>query len=179
MIHSLKDFNLRPIEPKDIDALYVMKNAPEIASLLGGFSAGYSMADIRDWIDNHRKRNDEIIWAISRSTNDDCVGHVGLYKIDHRVRSCEYAILIGVQALWGEGLGTKCTRYAINYAFSELNLNRISLSLLKENIRALALYRKLGFNEEGLLRQAQFKNGRYLDVILMSLLKSEYNYEHA
>jgi RimJ/RimL family protein N-acetyltransferase len=58
-----------------------------VSSLLGGFHRGYSMADLADWIEFHRKREGEIIWIIVDPASDDCIGHVGLYNIDYRVRS--------------------------------------------------------------------------------------------
>jgi len=57
----------------------------------------------------------------------------------------------------------------IDYAFNELNIRKITLSLLSKNLRALSLYKKYGFIREGLLKDEQFKNGNYYDVILMAL----------
>lgn len=174
MNYSLGEFALRRPESVDLEALYVQKNDPEIAALLGGFTLGYASADLRDWLEYHRKRSDEVIWAIIEKAADKCVGHVGLYQIDHRVRSAEFAIMLGDHTVWGHGLGKACTRFAIDYGFCELNLNRIHLSVLSTNERAIHLYRALGFQDEGCLRQAQFKDNQYIDVILMSLLRSEY-----
>jgi RimJ/RimL family protein N-acetyltransferase len=174
MYYQLGNFVLRPLEPFDLEALYVYKNDPGIAVLLGGFSNGYSMTDLHDWLESHRQREDEILWAIARFDNNHCVGHVGLYQIDHRVRMAEFAIMIGERTAWGQGLGRACTQFALDYGFTQLNLNRIQLSVLASNQRAIRLYRNLGFSDEGRLRQAQFKNGEYIDVLLMAVLRGEY-----
>lgn len=81
--------------------------------------------------------------------------------------------MLGSKSHWGKGIGRAVTKCVIEWAFSELNLNRMSLSVLSNNTRAVNLYKSLGFKEEGRLREAQFKNGRYVDVILMSILASE------
>ena len=165
---------LRRPEPKDTDALYEQKNDPEVAALLGGFSTGYAHEDIRQWIEAHRTRIDEVLWVIAADDDDRCLGHVGLYRIDHRIRAAEFAIMLGDRSVWGRGIGRRCTGFAIQYGFLELNLNRISLQVLATNERALHLYTSLGFREEGRLREAQFKGGDYIDVIQMSLLRAEY-----
>lgn len=175
MNHRLDDVMLRRPEPRDIEALYQQKNDPEVAALLGGFSMGYARQDISDWIERHRKRADEAVWVMADAETDRCLGHVGLYQIDNRVRTAEFAIMLGDKDSWGRGIGKRATRFAISYGFAWLNLNRIHLSYIASNARAGRLYEGLGFKQEGVLRQAQFKDGRFLDVILMSLLRSEFD----
>jgi RimJ/RimL family protein N-acetyltransferase len=175
MNHFLDDVVLRRPETKDLEALYRQKNDPEVAEQLGGFSRGYSRADIVDWLERHRRASDEVLWAIADAQDDACLGHAGLYRIDHRVRSAEFAIMIGERAAQGRGLGKKITQFALRYGFEDLNLHRIELSFLSSNDRARRLYEGVGFKEEGVLRAAQYKAGRYLDVVLMSILRNEFN----
>jgi RimJ/RimL family protein N-acetyltransferase len=172
MNFSMGDFTLRRPEPADIDALYIQKNDPEVARLLGGFSTGYSREDLRHWMEHHRTRRDEVLWTIA-AADGACLGHVGLYGIDYRIRTAEFAIMIGERSAQGKGIGRRCTTFVVEYAFSQLNLNRVSLQVLESNERAIKLYRSVGFIEEGRLRQAQYKDGRYLDVVVMSVLRSE------
>ena len=174
MIHTIDGYLLRPLGSDDLEALYKYKNDPEVAGMLGGFSTGYSLRDLEDWLDFHRKRSDEILWAIAECKSNQCAGHVGLYKIDHRVRSAEFGIVIGERALWGQGLGRACTTEVVDYGFRDLNLNRIYLTVLASNERATRLYRSLGFYEEGRMRQAQYKGGKYVDVLIMALLWEDY-----
>ncbi|HNR13147.1 MAG TPA: GNAT family protein [Thermodesulfobacteriota bacterium] len=174
MIHRLEKCSLRPLESKDIQHLYEFKNNPKVAALLGGFHTGLSSDKMVEWLEYHRKKPDEVLWAIADLNDDSCLGHVGLYQIDHRVRSSEFAIMVGASGHWGRGLGRSVTHFVLDWGFSELNLNRIHLSVLATNERAIRLYRSLGFVEEGRLRQAQFKGGRFIDVVLMSILRDEF-----
>jgi RimJ/RimL family protein N-acetyltransferase len=174
MFHNIDGYVLRPLEANDLGALYEYKNDPQIANMLGGFSTGYSAHDLEDWLDFHRRCTDEVLWAIAERTSNRCVGHVGLYKIDHRIRSAEFAILIGDRSLWGQGLGRTCTTKVVDYGFRDLNLNRIQLTVLASNERATRLYRSFGFREEGRMRQAQFKEGKYVDLLIMALLREDY-----
>ncbi len=177
MIFRLDDLRLRKAESKDIEALYYQKNDPEVANLLGGFGNGYSRQDIADWIDSHRQYDDEVLWIIADWETDGCLGHVGLYKIDHRIRSAEYAILLGCKERWGTGIGRRVSRFVLDYAFKMLNLNRVALNVFEHHHRARRLYRSLGFQEEGVLRQAQYKQGLFLNVLVMGILRDEYAWE--
>ena len=173
MNHEIAGVVLRLPESRDAAALYAQKNDAEVANLLGGFSRGYSESDIGRWIESHRGRSDEALFVIADHETDACLGHVGLYGIDHRVRSAEFAIMIGAKDAWGRGLGTEISSYICDYGFQWLNLNRIELTVLASNTRAIALYKKLGFLQEGLKRQAQYKAGKYLDVCCMARLRDD------
>ena len=161
MTHTLADQGLvfRRPEPRDLPALLKFKNDPEVTELLCGFHAGMSAADGAAWLEGLRSHDDELVYVIA-TTEDACIGHVGLYGIDHRVRSAELEIMVGVKSLWGRGYGKAATRWMIDYGFAQLNLNRIHLSVLDSNARAVHVYESLGFQKEGLLREAQYKNGR-------------------
>lgn len=173
MNYIVNDLFLRRPEPEDLDVFYQQKNSPEIAAMLGGFTLGYARQDLRDWLEYHRRRDDEVIWTICKRSTNQCLGHAGFYHVDFRVRQAEYAILIGDMAAWGKGIGKRVTEFCLAHGFEQMNLNRIYLSLLATNQRALGLYRGLGFRQEGLLRQAQYKDGQYVDVIQMAVLRQE------
>lgn len=173
-MHKVGEVNLRMLEPRDIDALMVQKNDAEVAALLGGFSTGYARADLESWLEYHRTAEDEVLWAIADS-QDACLGHVGLYGIDHRVRKAEFAIMLGDRSVWGRGIGKSVSAWVLDHGFLQLNLNRIELDVLATNPRAQALYAALGFQVEGTRRAAQYKDGEFIDVLLMSLLRSEWD----
>jgi len=160
---------LRKPDLKDIDALYEIKNDKKAATLLGGFSNGYSKMDIENWIILHNSKKEEVLYLIETVGDSKVIGHVGLYDIDFRVRKAEFAILIAGETHQGKGYGSLYTKFMIDYAFNELNIRKITLSLLSDNLHALSLYKKYGFIREGLLKDEQFKNGNYHDVILMAL----------
>jgi RimJ/RimL family protein N-acetyltransferase len=68
-------------------------------------------------------------------------------------------------------------RLLLRHGFETLNLNRIFLRVYSHNPRAIHVYQKVGFVEEGILRQAHFHNGDYKDVHIMSVLRSEWQGE--
>ena len=165
---------LRRPEPADAEKIYEYRNDREIARHLGGFAPAMAMKSVHEWIEFHRNRNDEIVWAIADKETAVCLGHVGLYKIDHRLQLAEFAICIGVSNSWGKGLGKEVASTVISYGFRELNLRQIRLEVLETNQRAIHLYENLGFQHDGRLRSNQFRDGRYIDSLIMSLLQNEW-----
>jgi RimJ/RimL family protein N-acetyltransferase len=83
-------------------------------------------------------------------------------------------ISVGRKSDWGRGYGTDASKVTIRYGFQELNLHRIWLDVFGYNDRAQDLYRRLGFTEEGRLREHMARDGRRHDVILMGLLRPEW-----
>jgi len=173
-MHKVGEVGLRMLEPRDLDALMLQKNDPEVAGLLGGFTTGYARADLEAWLEYHRNVANEVLWAIV-DPQDACLGHVGLYEIDHRVRKAEFAIMLGDRSAWGRGIGKSVSAWVVDHGFLQLNLNRIELDVLASNPRAKALYAKLGFELEGTRRAAQYKDGEFIDVHLMSLLRAQWD----
>ena len=74
----------------------------------------------------------------------------------------------------GNHYATTATRLAMDYAFTVLNLYKLSLIVDCENVRAIGVYKKLGFTEEGLLRHEFFVDGVYRDVFRMAVFQSDY-----
>jgi len=172
-MYEVAGHRLRKPERSDVIALYGVKNDPGIAEMLVGFNTGYSTADLEAWLERHRNAPDEALFVIA-DRQDRAIGHVGLYRIDHRSQSAEFAIVIGDRSAWGKGLGRACSRFLIEYGFDELNLRRISLEVLETNERAIRLYRSLGFVNEGRRRKAHRRHGKWFDVVVMGLLIEEY-----
>ncbi len=102
------------------------------------------------------------------------IGNGGLFDIRWRARSAELGIAIGDKRYWNQGFGTQTMRLLVDHGFGMLNLNRIYLRVVSTNARAIRVYEKVGFVHEGCQRQADFKNGHYVDVLMMSILRSEW-----
>jgi RimJ/RimL family protein N-acetyltransferase len=98
---------------------------------------------------------------------------VVLHRIQSRDRQAGFGILIGEKAEWSRGYGTEATRLIVRYAFDVLNLNRVWLHVLEDNQRGQRAYENVGFKVEGVLRQAGFREGRYMDMITMGILRGE------
>ncbi|MFS0785672.1 GNAT family protein [Shouchella sp. 1P09AA] len=106
----------------------------------------------------------------------DCVaiGVTALIGIDTKNRNAECILDIGEKSYWGKGYGTEALSILLSYAFLELNLHRVSLRVFSTNERAIHVYEKLGFVQEGRSKEAIFRNGEWVDIIHMGLLQFYY-----
>jgi RimJ/RimL family protein N-acetyltransferase len=113
-------------------------------------------------------------FAIRTLADDRLIGLIGLYTIFQSQREAFMGIQIGEREYWGKGYGTDALRVLLCYAFDELNLLRVSLSVLDGNERATRSYEKCGFRYEGRERQAWSYDGRRWDELYMGLLREEW-----
>lgn len=102
------------------------------------------------------------------------VGVVSLSGIDFLNRKAEFGIMIGDNAARGKGYGTEACRLIVTHAFKRLSLNKIYLGVHAEHTAAIHSYEKVGFVQEGRLREDILMNGRYVDTVIMSLLAKDF-----
>ncbi len=169
----------RAPERSDIPLWVAWLNDPEVLQGLGLYKP-MSTASEEKWFESLSARsNSDQVFVIEARLADDQegwkpIGNVGLHDIEWRVRSAEFGIVIGEKSLWNQGYGTEATRLILHYGFYTLNLNRIFLRVYQTNPRAIRAYEKAGFVHKGCMRQAEFREGRYIDVLYLSVLKAEY-----
>jgi RimJ/RimL family protein N-acetyltransferase len=106
------------------------------------------------------------------------IGQCGLFGFEFCRgvnRHCELGIGIGDTEYWGKGYGTEAIGLLLHHAFVHRNMNRVWLSVLANNDRAIRCYESSGFKEEGRLRDHAWTNGRYVDLVHMGILRSEWD----
>jgi RimJ/RimL family protein N-acetyltransferase len=164
----------RGVREQDAAAMSEWLNDDEVTSLL--FQGLRPQTAPTLWETWSRESQDPgtVSLAICRRADDAFVGTTGLYQIQWVTRSAEFRVFIGDKRFWDQGAGTECARLMARYAFEKLNLNRVWLGVNAANERAVRAYEKTGFAREGVLRQEQYRNGRYYDVIRMGMLRDEY-----
>ena len=96
-----------------------------------------------------------------------------LVEIDHVHRRAEFQIIIAPE-FQGKGIASRATLQAIEYGFGVLNLYKIVLIVDKENVKAIHIYKKFGFEVEGELKHEFFINGQYRDVVRMRLFQQDF-----
>lgn len=102
------------------------------------------------------------------------VGLIGLLSIEDKNRKAEYYISMGESSYKGKGIAKKASLLLLEYAFRELKLKKVYLYTEKENRTAQYLFRKIGFQEEGLLKQDIFYDGRWKDRYVFGITREEY-----
>ncbi|MBX3456253.1 GNAT family protein [Ferrovibrio sp.] len=118
--------------------------------------------------------DDNVVFAICDPENGRLLGTCGLYAISWVCRRAQFNILIGEKNAWDKGVGSDAARIILDYAFAKLNLESVQLGVNAENKRAIASYRKVGYVHEGTRRRFVYRNGRYYDIEVFSVLRDEY-----
>ena len=95
-------------------------------------------------------------------------------NVDFINRNAEIYIYIGDKQYWGNGYGSESVGKLVEFCFNELNMHRVYLQVFEYNERAIASYRKIGFETEGMMRESLYKNGKYHNKILMSIIKNKF-----
>lgn len=163
---------LRPLERSDLAKSIKWLNDPEIMRLLGRRHA-MSMAEEEKWYEDYLKAGKSRIFAIV-DENDEHIGNLGLHNIDKENRRASLGIVIGNKEMWGKGYGSAALLMALKYAFRELGLHKVSLRVFQTNKRAIKSYVRCGFKKEGVEREQVFKDGKFHDLFVMSILDREY-----
>ena len=165
---------LRELKNDDLACINVWRNDREVVKLLGANFLYISLVVDEQWLASYlNSRASSVRLAIVTIASDLCIGIVNLTNMQIVNRSAEFSIMLGDKEYWSKGIGYEAASQMINHGFYDLNLHRIYLTVLTENVRAQQLYRRLRFKEEGVQREAVYKEGKYHDLVTMALLKSE------
>ncbi|MCG8332768.1 MAG: GNAT family N-acetyltransferase [Chitinophagales bacterium] len=114
-----------------------------------------------------------IAHLIVKSRNNQTIGFVILGGMASHNQSIEFRRIVINEK--GKGYGRKVIQSIKKYCFEELKCHRLWLDVLENNVRARHLYKTEGFVEEGILRECLLLNGKFQSLVLMSILKNEYD----
>jgi len=166
---------LRPIALEDVAAIFraVDRNRRYLNPWLPWVAHTTSESDTREFINGalDREKVGDAITVVIEESGRFC-GLAGLDPIDHANRSAPVGYWIGLEAQ-GRGLVSRSVAALARHAFDELGLNRICLSAAVENERSRAVARRLGFSEEGILRESERHSDRFVDLVSYSLLRTD------
>lgn len=166
---------LREYRREDAPKAQAYINEPEIKRLLGGAPFPLTLWDEEKFIAQQSARSDTYSFAIETIADGHYIGGCGINALDWKNRVAEIGIFIGDKAYWNQGYGTDALKVLLRFVFYQLNLHKISLQVLSFNERAQKVYKRLGFIEEGRLRQERYVDGTYYDLLVMGLLKEEFD----
>lgn len=97
-----------------------------------------------------------------------------LYNIDMISKKCYWAFYIGDENVANQKVGSTAEYLVLNFVFSIMKMNKLSCEVLTFNEKVISMHEKFGFRREGYFRDHVFKNGKYLDVVTMAILKHEW-----
>ncbi|MCW6159539.1 MAG: GNAT family N-acetyltransferase [Candidatus Micrarchaeales archaeon] len=167
---------LKSPEQQDADAIAELANNYNVSKELHNtFPHPYTRADAISFIDFAAASLADgtgLHLAIRIKGEGEVIGMVGL-RIFSRNRSAEIGYWLG-EKYWSRGYGKEAIRLMLAYGFEKLKLNRIYAGVFSHNERSMHILEKLGFCREGVLREEELKDGKFVNTVYLSILKREY-----
>jgi len=163
-----KRIYLRGLEPSDVEGEYLTwLNSQEINRYNSHGRFAYSKEQALEYIKSSYSDSSKLVLAIINKADERHIGNISLQAIDYINRSAELAIMLSVSQ---KGIGYEASKVLIEHGFQSLNLHRIYCGTSSENIAMQKLALKLGMQQEGVRKEALFKDGRYVDILEYGLI---------
>lgn len=172
--------NLRAREMGDLERNYRWMNDREVTRHLS-MRYPVSLAAEEAWMREGMARptafGDNVFFAIETKDGTH-IGNIAFHQMSAEQRKAHLGVAIGEKSYWSKGYGTDTMRTFLRFAFDELNLHRVDLTVDADNARAIACYRKCGFVEEVRMRQSRYARGAHSDQFVMGILGHEFHALH-
>ena len=173
--HLDEDFYFRVLRSADLEGRWhAWFNDPEVTKFQ---SKGYypnTPEGQRKYYESLLGSRSDVVLAIVDRANDLHIGNVGLHGIDEVSRTAVLGIVLGEKSAWGRGIGARSWAAMTRYGFQVLNLHKICATVFEGNNPSLRCALKAGFLKEGRQKKQIYKNGRYVDLIHVGLLRSDW-----
>lgn len=166
---------LRPLEESDITEEYLRwLNDPEVTRYLGVGKEPATRESVHRYVQRFKNSETDLLFAIIDQKTDKHIGNVTLNHI-HRVHgTADTGMMIGNKEFWGKGYAFEAWVLLMDHAFSRLGLRKIIAGAVAGHQGSLSVLKRLGFREEGLLREEFSLEGRYLDTVRLGLFEPEF-----
>lgn len=169
-----KRLNFVPLGIKHLSQEYVdWLNNPIIYKYLES-GGNYTFESLREYLLQVEKKK-ILFWGIHLKSDNKHIGNIKIDPLNLKHGFGEYGILMGDINEWGNGYAFEASETIINYCFESLNLRKINLGVVENNVSAVNLYKKLGFSVEGVFKKHFLYNSGYLNSLRMALFNSRYS----
>ncbi len=163
---------LRATEPGDAESIARWFNDPEVRRYMGARFPG-SLVDQRRRLESRSDPEKRLGLCID-TLDGRTIGICSLHRDDAEGHNAGLGIMIGEKDCWSKGYGTDATLTLCCFGFRQMDLHRIRLDVYTFNERAIRSYEKCGFRRDAVQRDAYYKHGEYLDVLIMAILADEF-----
>jgi len=163
---------------------FTLHDAPEVQRLAGAREIAdttlaiphpYEVHHALSWIEQQRQERvggPQLTFAVRLASSGTLIGSVGLRDIDQEHRQAELGFWIG-RDWWGKGYAREAARAVLHFGFNALELNRISAHHMARNPASGRVLLAIGMQREGVLRERVIKWGKYEDVVVYAMLRSD------
>ena len=165
---------LRAFEVEDHIKIYKWRQDKEISRSFGGVPLFSSSENEKQWVESKIFDKQNVSCAICLKKTNEFIGCIFLNDIDYHNRSGHVPVFIGEKKYWGKGYATDARVLMLKYAFLDRGLIRVWAKVLEDNQGALKMLEKTGYKREGLLRKVTFKDGKFVNGVILAVLNTDF-----
>lgn len=185
MTHNVFDFSnfpileterlhLREMTPSDVTALLRHFGNPAVVQFIDmqPIKTIEQANEWLQWIGGFFGAKDGLRWGITLKEDGSFIGSAGLHNWNREGHYAEVGVDV-TPPYWGQGYATEALRRLVDFGWEHMKLNRIEADVVKDNPASMRVLKKVGFKEEGVLRQRLRKGGKYYDIHLFGILRCD------
>ncbi|OQW34119.1 MAG: hypothetical protein A4E20_11840 [Nitrospira sp. SG-bin2] len=166
----MANISLRPVVESDRDQLREWRNLPHVRKFMFTDHV-IGPEEHAAWFAKALTRDDAKYWIIE--VDGQGVGMASVIRIDRANQHCSWGFYIAEQSATGKGVGTFVDQWIIRYVFDTLGLNKLHGEVIGDN-PIMRIHEKLGMRRDGCLRQHIFRDGKFLDLHMVSILRDDW-----
>jgi RimJ/RimL family protein N-acetyltransferase len=167
-----KRIRLKLLSPEDVSVDYVewMRDA-SITQFLESRWTVYELGDLKEYVKQINSSHNNFLFGIFLLENFRHIGNIKIGNIDYVHRFGDIGLLIGNKEYHGQGYGSEAIEIATEYAFNELNLNKLVAGIYAPNLASCRAFAKAGYRKVGILKYHRYYKGNYVDEVLLESSK--------
>ena len=170
------EIKLRALTHEDFDKTFQWNNDEEITNWYLSHPFPVSRENEKLWYEKILTSNIPMtVFGIESISSQELIGIASLRNINLINRSAEFGMYVGNKKFRGHGISKSVTKSILEFAFLKLGLNRVYSYIVEDNNEVWKLGEIFGFKREGTLRQSLFRRGKFINVFIYSILRSEYD----
>jgi RimJ/RimL family protein N-acetyltransferase len=154
-----------PLET-DVKNYIYLRNSVEIQKNLMSRIRPNSVEKVKKWLVDKNSNENSALFTIANAKSNEFVGYIQISNIQFLNRSCYIGIFIDEEHR-GQSYASNALYLIEKYAIEVLNLKKVILEVLVDNVTAINLYKKNNYQEVGKLKEHFYFNEAYLDVLIM------------
>jgi len=166
---------LRAMASSDGPDIFAYASDPDVTRYLR-WSPHQTIRDTENYVDEVLRQYAEGLdgpWLIEHKAEHAAIGHIHLMEINVQHQKAQVGFVL-LKRYWNQGLAAEALGKVLEYAFSELDLNRIEGYCITENLAAARVMEKAGMRQEGVLRESFFQKGTHCDFSVYAILRREF-----
>jgi len=148
-------------------------NDPEIYQYLESKWRQITVEDLKEYIKSINDGKNNFLFGIFDKATDKHIGNIKVGPIQHVHRYGDIGIIVGNKNYWGKGVATEAIKLIVQFAFEDLNLNKVTAGMYDINRGSLKAFEKNGFRQVGIWKNHVFFKGEYIDQFIMEKLREE------